>query len=116
MEQTLDNLKKRHSEFCDARDWDQFHSPKNLSMALVAETAEIVEILQWLTEDESRNLPDKKQQHMRDEIGDVLIYLVRLADRLGIDPVAAAFEKMEKNGIKYPVEKSKGNALKYTEH
>ena len=102
-------------EFAEARDWEQYHSPKNLSMALTAEAGELLELFQWLTEDESRKLSRAKRSQVRDELGDVLIYLTRLADQLGIDPVEAAFDKIKKNAVKYPVTKAKGNARKYTE-
>jgi NTP pyrophosphatase (non-canonical NTP hydrolase) len=101
--------------FVAARDWDPFHAPKNLAMALSVEAAELVEIFQWLTEEQSRNLPPEKLQAAREEIADVLLYLIRIADQLGIDPVAAAEEKMIANETKYPVDKARGTAKKYTE-
>jgi NTP pyrophosphatase (non-canonical NTP hydrolase) len=105
--------KLRH--FAAERDWDKFHSPKNLAMALSAEVGELAELFQWLTEQESTSLPPDKLQRAREEIGDIQIYLARLSDRLGIDPLEAAFEKMEVNELKYPVEKAKGTAKKYKE-
>ncbi|TCV88161.1 nucleotide pyrophosphohydrolase [Sulfurirhabdus autotrophica] len=101
--------------FAKARDWDQFHTPKNLSMALSVEVAELMEHFQWLSSQQSVMLDPPKLEAVSQEIGDVLIYLTRLADVLGIDPVDAAFRKMQLNEIKYPVEKSKGIAAKYTE-
>ncbi|MCF7797593.1 MAG: nucleotide pyrophosphohydrolase [Lentisphaeria bacterium] len=101
--------------FMTARDWEQFHSPKNLSMALGVEAAELMEHFQWLTNDESRELTPEALGRVRDEIGDVLVYLLRLCDVLEINPVSAAAEKMVKNEAKYPVAKSKGNARKYTD-
>ncbi len=101
--------------FAAARDWDQFHSPKNLAMALAVEAAELVENFQWLTEEQSRNLPPERLQAAREEIADVLIYLIRISDQLGVDPVAAAEEKMIANEKKYPVDKARGTARKYTE-
>src|ERR687894_205972 len=98
------------------RDWEQFHSPKNLAMALSVEVAEVVEQFQWLTEDQSRNLPPEKLAEIREEIGDVMIYLTELADKLGIDPVEAAKAKVTINGHKYPSDLVKGNASKYTEY
>ena len=86
----LDQLRDALREFAAARDWDQFHSPKNLAMALSVEAAELLEVFQWLTEEQSRNLDAAAQAAASDEIADVLLYLVRLADELGIDPVAAA--------------------------
>lgn len=102
-------------EFAQERDWEQYHSPKNLAMALSVEVAEIVEIFQWLTEEESRNLPPDKIEKVKEEIGDVMIFLTNLADKLGIDPIEAAKEKIKINSQKYPVDKAKGNAKKYTE-
>jgi NTP pyrophosphatase (non-canonical NTP hydrolase) len=111
MKELIKNIRK----FAQKRDWDQFHSPKNLAMALSVEVAEIVEHFQWLTQAESNNLDPVKLAEIKGEIADVLIYLTRLADRLGIDPVQAAEEKMQLNEKKYPVEKAKGNAAKYTD-
>ena len=101
--------------FAQKRDWDQFHSPKNLAMALSVEVAEVVEHFQWLTAEESKSLPADKINGIKEEIGDVMIYLTRLADRLGIDPLQAAKDKMRINEKKYPIEKAKGSAVKYTE-
>ena len=111
----LDKLKISLRGFAEARDWDQFHSPKNLSMALSAEVAEIVEHFQWLTEDQSKSLPTHKLAEVEEELADTFIYLIRLADKLDIDLLEAATNKIEINEKKYPVDKSKGNALKYTE-
>ena len=111
----LNELKQRLRDFAEARDWDQFHSPKNLSMALSAEVAEIVEHFQWLTEEQSKNLPKDKLAEVETELADTLIYLIRLADKLDIDLLKAAKNKIEINEQKYPVDKAKGNAKKYTE-
>jgi len=111
----LNEIKQRLREFAEARDWEQFHSPKNLSMALSAEVAEIVEHFQWLTEEQSKNLPKDKLDEVETELADTLIYLIRLADKLDIDLLKAAKNKIDINEQKYPVEKSKGNAKKYTE-
>ena len=111
MKELIKNLRN----FAQKRDWDQFHSPKNLAMALSVEVAELVEHFQWLTQAESDNLDPAKLAEIKEEIADVLIYLTRLADQLGIDPVQAAEEKMRLNEKKYPVEKAKGNAAKYTD-
>jgi len=108
-------LREKLRVFAEARDWDQFHSPKNLSMALSAEVAEIIEHFQWLTEEQSNNLPKGKLEEVETELADTLIYLIRLADKLDIDLLTAAVNKIELNEKKYPVEKSKGNAKKYTE-
>ena len=101
--------------FANERDWEKFHSPKNLSMALSVEVSELLEHFQWLTEEESGNLSSRARYEIEEEIGDVLIYLVRLADRLGIDPLEAARKKIKKNRDKYPVEKARGNVKIYTE-
>lgn len=114
-EQSLQELAVHLRQFAAERDWDQFHSPKNLAMAMSVEAAELLEHFQWLTEEQSHSLPPEKLEQVREEIGDVLIYLTRLADRLGLDPLEAAFEKLDKNRAKYPVEKVKGSAKKYTE-
>lgn len=111
----LDTLKHHLREFADKRDWNQFHSPKNLCMALSVEVAEITEHFQWLTEEQSRSLPTDKRDEVATEIADTLLYLVRLADKLEIDLLNAALNKMETNKQKYPVDQSRGNAKKYTE-
>jgi len=102
-------------EFIMQREWSQFHSPKNLSMALSGETAEIMELFQWLSEEESYNLDDNKKEMLKQEIGDVIIYLINLASKFDINPIEAGLYKMELNAKKYPVEKAKGNMKKYTE-
>ena len=111
----MEEIKLRLRKFAKQRDWDQFHSPKNLSMALSAEVAEIVEHFQWLTEQQSNNLSRDKLEEVETELADTLIYLIRLADKLGIDLLAAAQRKIEVNARKYPIEKVKGIAKKYTE-
>jgi NTP pyrophosphatase (non-canonical NTP hydrolase) len=113
--QDLDNLAALLRKFANERDWEQFHSPKNLAMALTVETAELLEHFQWMTEGESAKPNPEKLQQIREEIGDVLIYLTRFADKLGIDPLDAAYKKLEINRLKYPVDKAKGTAKKYTE-
>ena len=111
----LESLREQLREFAAARDWDQFHSPKNLAMALSAEAGELLEVFQWLTEEQSRSLEAAARAAASEEIADVLIYLVRLADKLGIDPVAAARAKLVENARKYPVDKARGSARKYNE-
>ena len=106
-----DTLRK----FVAERNWDQFHSPKNLAMALAAESGELLEIFQWLTEEQSRALDAKARARATEEIADILLYLVRLGDQLGIEPVTAAQQKLVENDRKYPVEKARGKATKYTE-
>ena len=111
----LEGLRTRLGDFAAARDWDQFHSPKNLAMALSAEAGELLEVFQWLTDEQSRRVDDKARSAAADEIADVLLYLVRLADKLGLDPVAEAQRKLADNERRYPVEKARGSAKKYTE-
>ncbi len=110
-EDLLNRIRKFNSE----RDWNKYHSPKNLATSLLIESAELAEIFQWLTEEESWNLQPDVHEHAGEEIADVLIYLFNLADKLGIDPYAAAFRKIKLNGVKYPVEACKGSRLKYNE-
>ncbi len=102
-------------QFSEERDWRQFHTPKNLAAAVNVEAAELLEIFMWLTPEQSLALGPENLQDARDEIGDVLICLLNLADRLGIDPLDAARQKMIKNRAKYPVDKAKGLAKKYDE-
>jgi NTP pyrophosphatase (non-canonical NTP hydrolase) len=111
----LSQLRDALRQFAAARDWDQFHSPKNLAAALSVEAAELLEIFQWLTEEESRNLPPAELAKVRDEMADVLNYLVRLADKLDVNLLEAARDKVKRNAEKYPVEKSRGSARKYSE-
>ena len=100
----ISNLEEVLQTFADARDWQKFHTPKNLVMALTGEVGELVEIFQWLTEDQSRQVADdpKTAQAVRDELADVLIYLVRLASVLGVDLNEAIEMKLVKNALKYP--------------
>jgi dCTP diphosphatase len=109
-------LQRKLAEFAAVRDWDQFHSPKNLAMALSVEAAELVEEFQWLTEEQSRNLDPERRERVRLEAADVFIYLVRIADKLGIDLVAAAADKMVLNERKYPAERVRGSSRKYTQY
>jgi dCTP diphosphatase len=111
----MQELMKKLRSFAKERDWEQFHSPKNLSMALAVEAAEIMEHFQWLTEEQSRNLDQKTLEKVKEEIADTQIYLARLADQLGVDPITAANEKLIKNASKYPIDKAKGSAKKYTD-
>jgi NTP pyrophosphatase (non-canonical NTP hydrolase) len=98
----LTDLRDTLREFCVARSWHSYHTPKNLAMALIVEAAELVEHFQWTTPDESQSLSPEKADQVRDEVADVLIYLVEIADVLGIDLLAAARDKIVKNAIKYP--------------
>lgn len=97
------------------REWGQYHSPKNLVMALAGEVGELIEPFQWLTEEQSRNLPAPKKAAVEEEIGDVTICLLNLADQLGVDILDAATRKLARNEVKYPVEKARGRADKYTD-
>lgn len=111
----LDALRASLRRFTAKRDWEQFHSPKNLAIALSVEASELLEHFQWVTETESQRFTRYKLNQVRDEIGDVLIYLVRLADKLEIDLLDAATQKIRKNARKYPVHKVRGSSKKYSE-
>lgn len=114
-----DSFKQLHDaldQFATERDWNQFHSPKNLAMALTVETAELQECFQWLTEAQSKELDEHQLAAVRDEIADVQLYLIRLAGKLGVDIELASWAKMEKNAAKYPVDRVKGSARKYTDY
>lgn len=106
-------LQGRLRDFVQDRDWHQFHSPKNLAMALAAETGELLDLFRWLTEDESAHLPEKDLEEVALEIADVQIYLLRLADVLGVSLARAVEDKLSINEDRYPVELSRGNAVKY---
>jgi len=109
----LEKYKQKIRQFADERNWDKFHNPKNLSMALSAEVGELLEIFQWLNTNESKSLNNKDHQSAKEEIADIMIYLIRLSDKLGIDLEEAVEEKIKLNAKKYPVELSKSNAVKY---
>ena len=113
---SLEQLRQQINTFVQTRDWEQFHSPKNLAMALIGEAAEIIEHFQWLTPEESYQLPPDKQQAVSHELADVFIYLIRLADKLGIDLIAVTNEKMKINEARYPVELVKGSARRASEY
>jgi NTP pyrophosphatase (non-canonical NTP hydrolase) len=112
----LDLLRQRLATFAATRDWDKFHSPKNLAMALIAECAELVEHFQWLTEDESEALSPEKKAAVRLELADVLIYLVRISDKLDIDLLDAARDKIAINEERYPADKVRGDARRASEY
>ena len=112
----LELLQQRLREFARERDWEQFHSPKNLSMALIAEAAELVEHFQWLTEEQSAQLPDEKLREVEQELADVFLYLLRIADKLKVDLLAAAAQKIDLNARKYPADQVRGSSKKYTEY
>jgi len=115
-ETEFDQLKKRVCQFVAERDWGQFHSPKNLSMALIAEAAELIEHFQWLTEEQSSNLSSEKLAEIELELADVQIYLLSLADKLQLDLIAAVDKKLAINAKKYPADKVRGSSKKYTEY
>ena len=110
----MEELKTKIKTFIKERDWEQYHAPKNLAMALSVEAAEIVEIFQW--KETSADLTDDEQEALRQEIGDVLVYLLELADKYNIDVIKAAKDKLILNQKKYPADKVKGKAEKYAEY
>jgi len=113
----LKSLQKKIEKFVSDRDWAQFHSLKNLSMSLSIEAAELMEHFQWVDEDDSdpEKLDEGKYDEIREEIADILIYSLMFSNEMGIDPLSAIEEKIEKNEKKYPIQKSKGSVKKYTE-
>lgn len=108
-------LQQALRRFAAERDWEQFHTPKNLAVALSVEAAELLEHFQWLTDEQSRNLAPEVREKVGHEIADVLLYLLQLADQLEIDPLRVAVDKLALNALKYPVEKAKGTSKKYNE-
>ena len=114
MTMNIKEIQEKLAKFAEERDWDQFHSPKNLVMALTSEVGELNELFQWLTEEQSSMKDDiGKVEEIRKEIADIFIYLLRLADKLDIDIEEAIREKIEINAKKYPIDLAKGNATKY---
>lgn len=111
----IEDLRDRLRQFALDREWDQFHSPKNLAIALSVEAAELLEHFQWLTAEQSESLSPEAHAAVRKEMADVLLYLIRLADKLDIGLIDAAREKLLENARKYPVEKARGSSRKYTE-
>ena len=109
------DLREQLRRFAAERDWDQFHSPKNLAMALSVEAAELLEHFQWLSEDSSKNMSEEKLEKVREEMADVFLYLLRLADKLNVDLVDAAVRKIKLNAQKYPIDKARGSNRKYTD-
>jgi len=112
----LEELRVRVNNFAIERDWVQFHSPKNLAMALIVEAGELVEQFQWLKESDSYSLTREKLAAVEEEIADIFVYLIRISHQLDIDLVSAAKKKIELNESKYPAEKVRGSARKYTEY
>ena len=109
----MEVLTQKIKAFAAERDWDQFHAPKNLAMALSVEVAELVEIFQWLTEEESYELDAETRGHLQEEIGDILIYLIGLSTKFDINPIEAALVKLRLNAKKYPAETVKGRRRKF---
>lgn len=111
----LQGLALRVQDFARRRDWDQFHSPKNLASALIVEAGELLEHFQWLTEDQSKNISSEKKQAVAYEMADVLLYLLQISNALQIDLIEAAHRKIDLNEKKYPEEVARGNCRKYDE-
>ncbi len=116
MSDSLTELKQKLQTFVDARDWAQFHSPKNLAMAMIVEAAELVEHFQWDTETESRSLSAEKREQVGHELADTFVYLLRISQVLDIDLIQAANDKIELNAKKYPIDKARGKNNKYTDY
>lgn len=116
MSDSLEDLRQRLALFAKVRDWEQFHNPKNLAMALIAEAAELVEHFQWLSAEQSENLSPEKLDEVRLELADIQIYLIRIADRLNVDLIRAVKDKMARNEERYPVDKVKGSARRAEEY
>lgn len=112
----MESLKEQIKIFARERDWDKYHSPKNLAMALSVEASELSEIFMWLSEKESRNLSESKLANLKEEIGDVMIYLTNLASKFDLDPIECAMQKIQLNKSKYPSELVRGSAKKYSEY
>ena len=110
----LTDIRDRLRQFAKERDWDQFHSPKNLASALSVEAAELLEHFQWMTETESSNVDADRKAKIEEELADVLLYLIRIADKLDVDLLAAADAKLRINAAKYPVDRARGSSRKYT--
>jgi dCTP diphosphatase len=113
---SLDSIQKRLRTFAEERDWLQFHSPKNLAMALTVEAGELMEHFQWMETEASRNPSADMREKIQEEMADVLIYLLRLADELDMDLEEAAHEKINRNAEKYPADRVRGSSKKYTEY
>jgi dCTP diphosphatase len=111
----FESLRDALRAFAAERDWDQFHSPKNLAVALSVEAGELLQNFQWVSDDQSEALSRDVVARVRDEMADVLLYLVRLADKLNVDLTEAAQRKMELNALRYPADKARGRSTKYTE-
>jgi dCTP diphosphatase len=115
MTDSLHDLALQLDQFANDRDWQQFHSPKNLASALIVEAGELLEHFQWMTDEQSRKLAPDKRDAVAAEAADVLLYLIQLTSALGIDPIAAAQAKLRLNELKYPVDRARGSSKKYDE-
>ena len=115
-EPVIEELKLKLRDFAQVRDWEQFHSPKNLSMALSVEASELVEHFQWMTEKESENLSVKRHAAVAFELADIFIFLIRLSDQLNVDLMEITKRKMELNEKRYPIDLVKGSSKKYNEY
>jgi dCTP diphosphatase len=116
MKDAIADIAEKLRRFAEERDWEQFHSPKNLAMAMTVEVAELLEHFQWLTEEQSNNLPPEKKALAAEEIADIQIYLIRMADKLGIDIHDSVRVKIGQNEKKYPTDRVRGDARKYSEY
>lgn len=116
MSDSLNQLRTRVNTFVEERDWAQFHSPKNLAMAMIVEAGEVVEHFQWMTEQESKNLNAETREQVGQELSDTFVYLLRIAEVCGVDLIEAANKKIDLNAKKYPVEKCKGSNAKYIDY
>ncbi len=111
----LDNLRKKIREFIDARDWLQFHSPKNLASSIAIEAAELMEVFQWCGSDESAEVAKQKKLAVADEVADIAIYLIEFAEVVGVDIETAVLDKLKRNEARYPLDKARGNSAKWNE-
>lgn len=114
-DEDLETLKLALREFAQQRDWDQFHTPKNLASALIVEAGELLEHFQWMDRGDRESLSSRQREHVALEMADVLLYLIRLGDKLNVDLIAAARRKLELNALKYPASLARGSSKKYTE-
>ena len=113
MSSEVEQLSIELRRFAEDRDWDQFHSVKNLILALTGEVGELAEVFQWLSEVQIDNLSPEDRKRAAEEMADVFLYLLRLSDKLDVNLIEAAFKKLEVNAVKYPINEAKGNAVKY---
>ncbi|RWS31142.1 dCTP pyrophosphatase 1-like protein [Leptotrombidium deliense] len=115
---SLEKIRALQSEFCEQRNWRQYHTPRNLLLALTGEVGELAEIFQWKRDEQCdvQNWTNEQRAHLGDELSDVLIYLIRMADICKIDLCSAVLKKIEKNAMKYPVDKVYGSSKKYNEY